>query len=79
MHERKLIEDIVGAAAAAAGDARPIRLRVRLGALSHLTPSHFVEHLGDTPLAGVEVEFGPPIPPDDPRAQSVLLESVRVG
>ena len=55
-----------------------MRLRVRLGELSHFSEAHFVEHLGDTKLAGVEVEFGEPIPRSDPRAQSVLLESVSV-
>jgi len=78
VHERKLMDDLVGAVAAAAGDARPVRLRVRLGSLSHFTQEHFVEHLQDTPLAGVEVVFGEPIPATDPRAQSVLLESVAV-
>jgi hypothetical protein len=53
-----------------------VRIRVRLGALSHLTPEHLRAHLADTPLAGVAVDFGPALDPTDPRAQSVLLESV---
>jgi hypothetical protein len=73
------MDDIVAAVEAAAAGERPVRLRVRLGALSHFTPEHFVEHLGDTRLAGVEVDFGPPLPPTDPRAQTVLLESVVVA
>jgi hypothetical protein len=79
VHERKLMEDIVGAVEQAAAGARPVRLKVRLGELSHFSPQHFVEHLGDTPLAGVEVEFGETIPRTDPRAQSVLIESVTVA
>lgn len=78
MHERRLMEDLVRAVETLADGARPVRLRVRLGALSHFTPEHFVEHLRDTPLAGVAVDFGEPLPPTDPRAQSVLLESVSV-
>ncbi|HEY6016615.1 MAG TPA: hypothetical protein VIU16_07510 [Gaiellaceae bacterium] len=78
MHERRVMEDLVGAVERIADGSRPVGLRVRLGALSHFTPEHFVEHLQDTPLAGVEVEFGDPLPPTDPRSQSVLLESVRV-
>jgi len=79
VHERRVMEDIVGAVETAAAGARPVRLRVRLGELSHFSPEHFVEHLGDTSLAGVEVEFGEPIPRTDPRAQTVLLESVIVA
>jgi len=79
VHERRVMEDLVRAAEAAAGGVRPVRLRVRLGELSHFSELHFVEHLADTSLAGVEVEFGPPIPRSDPRAQSVLLESVSVA
>lgn len=78
MHERRLMEDLVRAVETAAGGARPVRLRVRLGELSHFSEGHFVEHLADTSLAGVEVEFGAPIPRSDPRAHSVLLESVSV-
>lgn len=78
MHERKLMEDLVEKVTAVSGGSRPVRLKVRLGELSHFTPEHFVEHLQDTSLAGVEVEFGEPIPATDPRAQSVLLESVSV-
>jgi hydrogenase nickel incorporation protein HypA/HybF len=78
VHERRVMEDLVGAVERIAGGSRPVGLRVRLGELSHFTPEHFVEHLQDTPLAGVEVEFGDPLPPTDPRSQSVLLESIRV-
>ncbi len=78
MHERKVMDDLVRAVGLAADGARPVRLKVRLGALSHFSEQHFVEHLQDTELAGVEVDFGEPIPPTDPRAQSVLLESVSV-
>ena len=79
MHESALIADLVAAVDAACGDARPVRLRVRLGELSHLTPPHFEEHLGDTSLAGVAVEYGPPLPAADPRSQTLLLESVTVA
>ena len=78
MHERRVMDDLARAVATIADGARPVRLKVRLGSLSHFTPEHFVEHLQDTPLAGVEVEFGDPLPPTDPRAQSVLLESISV-
>ena len=78
MHERRLIEELVGAVEAAAAGARPARIRVRLGALSHLTPEHLVEHLADTPLAGIDVDVGPPLVATDARAQSLLLESVTV-
>lgn len=78
MHERHVMQEIVTAVEAITDGARPLRLRVRLGELSHFTEQHFVQHLEDTRLAGVVVDFGEPIPATDPRSQSVLLESVSI-
>jgi hydrogenase nickel incorporation protein HypA/HybF len=60
--------------------SRIARVRVRLGALSHLTPDHFREHFDDaargTPAEGAAVEAVLSDDPREPNAQGVLLESV---
>jgi hydrogenase nickel incorporation protein HypA/HybF len=61
---------------------RVIRVRVRLGALSHFTPSHFVEHFREstrgTLAEGAEVDIDVSDDRLDPLAGEVVLESVVV-
>jgi hydrogenase nickel incorporation protein HypA/HybF len=71
-------------AVAEAEDASSVsRIRVRLGALSHFTPEHFVEHWIDasrgTLAEGAEVDASMDGSLDGDAAQGVLLESVEVG
>jgi hydrogenase nickel incorporation protein HypA/HybF len=50
MHEARLMRELmarVADTAAANGGGRVAGVRVRLGALSHFTPDHFVEHFRD--------------------------------
>ena len=70
-------------AVAEAEDASSVsRIRVRLGALSHFTPEHFVEHWIDasrgTLADGAEVDAAIDGSLDGAAAQGVLLESVEV-
>ena len=85
MHEQALMRDLmhkITAEARAEGGLRVTRIRVRLGALSHLTEEHFREHFEDASRgtvaegAAVEAELG--IDPTDPHAQGVVLESIEV-
>ncbi|HET7514358.1 MAG TPA: hydrogenase/urease maturation nickel metallochaperone HypA [Gaiella sp.] len=85
MHERALMEDLVGkvlAVADAEGAASVTRIRVRLGALSHFTPEHFVEHWIDasrgTAAEGAEVDARVDGDLAGDAAQGVVLESVEV-
>ncbi len=85
MHERKLMEDLmrkIEAEAAAAGARRVTRIRVRLGALSHITEAHFREHFADASRGGVadgaEIEAELRTDPTEPEAQGVVLESIDV-
>ena len=85
MHERKLMDDLMGkieTEARAADASRVTVIRVRLGALSHFTEAHFREHFADASLgtvaAGAEVEAELGIDPTDPHAQGVVLESIDV-
>ena len=84
MHERKVIDDLVGELRRIeAREGRVARIRVRLGALSHFTPEHFGEHYDDatrgTTLAGVEVDAVLSDDVDDATATGVVLESVDVA
>jgi hydrogenase nickel incorporation protein HypA/HybF len=58
------------------------RIRVRLGALSHFTPEHFVEHWVDasrgTVAEGAEVDATMDTDLEGEAAQGVVLESVEV-
>ena len=85
MHERALMDDLVAkvvAVAEAEGATSVARIRVRLGALSHFTPEHFVEHWRDasrdTVAAGAEVEATLDDDLAGDAAQGVILESVEV-
>jgi hydrogenase nickel incorporation protein HypA/HybF len=83
MHEQALMRNLmqkIVAEARAEGAARVTRIRVRLGALSHLSEKHFREHFEDASRgtlaegAAVEAELG--TDPTEPHAQSVVLESI---
>lgn len=64
------------------GARRVIRIRVRLGALSHFTEAHFREHFEDaargTVAEGADVEAELRTDPTEPEAQGVVLESIDV-
>jgi hydrogenase nickel incorporation protein HypA/HybF len=85
VHERALMDDLVTkvvAVAEAEGATSVARIRVRLGALSHFTPEHFVEHWHDasrgTLAAGAEVDATMDDDLTGEAAQGVVLESVEV-
>lgn len=85
MHERALMDDLVRkvlAVADAENGSGVSRIRVRLGALSHFTPEHFVEHWVDasrgTLAEGAEVDAALDESLDGEAAQGVVLESVEI-
>ena len=85
MHEQALMRDLmekITAEASAEGAARVARIRVRLGALSHLTEDHFREHFEDasrgTVADGAAVEAELRTDPTEPDAQGVVLESIEL-
>lgn len=84
MHDSTMMRDLVAAAERAAGEAglgSVAAVRVRIGALSGVSPAHLAEHYDEavrgTLLDGSElvVEAGPDgvAALDDPAAQGVLL------
>jgi hydrogenase nickel incorporation protein HypA/HybF len=70
------------AVAEAEGATSVARIRVRLGALSHFTPEHFVEHWVDasrgTVAEGAEVDATMDGDLEGEAAQGVVLVSVEV-
>jgi len=85
VHERKLMDDLMGkidSEARDAGATRVTAVRVRLGALSHFTEAHFREHFEDTSRGtlaeGAEVETELRTDPTESEAQGVVLESIEV-
>jgi hydrogenase nickel incorporation protein HypA/HybF len=79
------MDDLVGkvlAVADAEGASAVTRIRVRLGALSHFTPEHFVEHWVDasrgTVAESAEVDATMDVDLAGAAAQGVVLESVEV-
>jgi len=85
VHERALMRDVlarVEEAARTEGATRVTRVDVRLGALSHFTPAHFLEHFEDAArgtiaegaavVAAVETDIA------HPHASDFVVESVEV-
>jgi len=86
VHERALMDDLVRkvlAVAEAEHATSVVRIRVRLGALSHFTPEHFREHWEDasrgTPAERAEVDATFDAALEGEAAQGVVLESVELG
>ena len=85
VHEHALMQDVmkkIEEVAAAGGAARVIGISVRLGALSHFTPSHFQDHFvaasRGTIAEGAVVEAVLDDDITDENAQDVVLVSVEV-
>lgn len=85
MHEQAVMDRLMAAIEAAAlveGASRVTGVRVQLGALSHFTPAHFVEHFEDasrgTVAEGAEVDATLATDPTEPDAQGVRLEAIDV-
>ena len=86
MHEQATIRDLVATVLRVAEEndgKRVVRIKVRLGALSHFTPEHFVEHWVDaasgTIAEGCKVESELSEDLTDPQAQGVVLEDVEIA
>jgi hydrogenase nickel incorporation protein HypA/HybF len=85
MHEFSLINDLmrkITALAAEQGAQRVVSVKVKLGALCHISPGHFREHFEEAAAgtvadgAKLDVVLNPD--PNDPHAQDILLDSVEV-
>ncbi len=85
MHEFSLIHDLmrkIETVAREHGGKKILGVKVRLGALAHISPEHFREHFVEasagTIAAGAKLEVEQLTDQSDPHAQDILLESVEV-
>ena len=85
MHEFSLIHDLmrkIETVASEHGGGKIVGIKVKLGALSHISPDHFREHFvmaaAGTVAANASLEIETLKDQTDPRAQDILLESVEM-
>jgi hydrogenase nickel incorporation protein HypA/HybF len=85
MHEASLIRNLIRKITVVAqtqGAGRVAGVRIRLGALSHISPEHFREHFRHgtrgTVAEGARLEIETMTATDDPYAQEVILDSIDV-
>ena len=83
MHEFSLMADLFRKIDGISRDndnGRVVIVRVKLGALSHITPDHFAEHFDEfskgTPAEGAKLEVTQLDDTKDPNAQDIMLDSV---
>ena len=86
MHEFSLMADLFRKIEGISRDndnGRVVIVRVKLGALSHITPDHFAEHFDEfskgTPAEGAKLEVTQLDDTKDPNAQDILLDSVEIA
>ncbi|MGB2867586.1 MAG: hydrogenase maturation nickel metallochaperone HypA [Bacteroidota bacterium] len=85
MHEFSLIANLmkkIDEVAAAQHAKRIAGVKVRLGAMSHISASHFREHFEQAALGtlaeGARLDIVTSTDYTEPEAQSILLESVEI-
>ncbi|MCP4633880.1 MAG: hydrogenase maturation nickel metallochaperone HypA [candidate division Zixibacteria bacterium] len=86
MHEFSLLEDLLNKINSIAKDNdsdKVIGVKVKLGALSHISAEHFREHFNHavkgTIAEGAKLDTFLSTDETDPHAQDILLESVEVA
>ena len=85
MHEFSLLRDLLAKVEAIARENnsdRVLGVKVKLGALAHISPEHFREHFDHaiigTVVEGARLEIEVLTDTADPRAQDVILDSVEL-
>lgn len=86
MHEASLMNDLmrkIEDVARQQNAPQVLRINVRLGALSHMSASHFRKHFAmasqGTVAEGADLNIKDLTDINDPQALDILLESVEVG
>ena len=85
MHEYSLLKDLIHKIETIAHENKTqkvLGVRVKLGALSHISPDHFREHFTHavvgTLAEGARVEIETLTDMSDPHAQDIILDSVEL-
>jgi hydrogenase nickel incorporation protein HypA/HybF len=86
VHEFSLLKDLLNKIKTIANDnnsKKIIGVKVKLGALAHISPEHFREHfehaIAGTFIKGAKLEVESLTDISDPRAQEIILDSVEVA
>lgn len=86
MHEFSLIANLfhkIDELADREGAGKVVGVKVKLGALAHISPDHFRHHFEDgargTRTEGARLEIRECEDVNDPNAQDILLESIDVA
>ena len=86
MHEFSLIKDLIHKITTIAGEQharKVLRVTVKLGALSHISPEHFQEHFvhasRGTVAEGAQLTIKVMFDITDPQSQDVMLENIAVA
>ena len=86
MHEYSLLKDLMNKIQSLAreNNAESVtEVKVRLGALSHISADHFREHFkeaaGGTVAENARLEIEQLTDETDPRAQNIMLESIGIA
>lgn len=86
MHEFSLLKDLLGKIKAIAEEntsEKVIGVKVKLGALAHISPEHFREHFNHavvgTLAEDAKLEIETLTDMSDPHAQEIILDSVELA
>ncbi len=86
MHEFSLMKDLlekIEKVASDAGSSKVVAVKVKLGALSDITPDHFGEHFVEAVLGtvaeGARLDVEQMTDINSPAAQDILIDSVEVA
>lgn len=86
MHEFSLMADLfrkIETISRDNGGDKVVTVKVKLGALSHITPDHFEEHFVEfakgTPAEGAKLVVIQLDDTKDPNAQDIILDSVELS
>ncbi len=85
MHEFSLLKDLLSKVQTIARENNSDGIsgvKVKLGALAHISPEHFREHFNHavigTPIEGAKLEIEILTDMSDPHAQDIILDSVEL-
>ncbi len=85
MHEQSLMADLMRKILSVSltnGGCKVVGLKVKLGALAHISPGHFMEHFAEasknTVAEDARVDIEVETDTTDPRAQDIWIDSVEL-
>lgn len=85
MHEQSLMTDLIRKIQSLSednGSKKVVEVKIKLGAFSHISPSHLAEHFNmaakGTVAEGAQLDVDVSTDEADPNAREIMLESVQL-